>query len=251
MAYPSEKTSLNPPAYTNEGASSSETAFASLSLHQTDRIRLLQFSATENGIREVIRRNWHRGIQSERPYSSSHEFKLSGNPWDGQGSDAIPARIVIREILAYLYSIGWVLYASTDVSKKRLDKDTLIFRKVQPPPVARWVSISFNQHDRLRLIGAPPELISAVQNLLRSMRFIQQEFWKERHNNAYEFKLNGYPWTASGEETMRTRLLLLKLVEVLETNGWSLYASIDQNNGTHGNNSDESETDSWYCVQTV
>lgn len=44
---------------------------------------------------------------------------------------------------------------------------------------------------------------------------------------------------------MRTRLLLLKCIEVLEGQGWSLYASVDQNNGTDNS----SETDSWYCVK--
>lgn len=226
----------------------SRSSFASISLHRSDRIRLLQFPQGDiTGLRNVIRNNWHRGIQAEQKYAMSHEFKLLGNPWYGQGADAIPARILMRSVFAYLYSVGWILHGSTDVSKKQLDKDTLFFRKQQaPPPPAEWISISFNQRDRLRLIGADPTLIAAFKSILVSLRLLQSESWKDKSQNAYEFKIHGYPWMASGEETMSTRFLLLKMLETLEEHGWSLYASIDQNQSTSENTS---ETDTWFCVK--
>lgn len=225
-----------------------KTSFAAISLHKSDRIRLLQFPQSDIvAIRGIIKKSWPRGIQDERTYSSSYEFKLSGYPWSGQGPDAIPSRIVMRGIFAYLFSIGWILHASTDISKKEFDKDTLIFRKQQtPPPESEWISISFNQRDRLRLIGANTELIASFRELLKSMRLLQEEFWKDKYNNAWEFKINGYPWYAMGEETVKTRLLVLRMVETLETHGWSLYSSLDQSNG-HGENT--SEADSWFCVR--
>lgn len=133
-----------------------QTSFATMSLHMSDRIRLLQFPDTEvDAIRHIIKSKWRKGLQAERPYATSEEFKLYGNPWYGQSSDAIPARVLMREIFAYLYSVGWILHASTDISKKERDKDTLVFRKQQyPPPESEWISISFNQSDRMRLIGA-------------------------------------------------------------------------------------------------
>lgn len=154
----------------------------------------------------------------------------------------------MREVLAYLFSIGWILHASTDVSKKEYDKDTLFFRKQQsPPPASDWISISFNMSDRLRLIGAETPLIQDVKGLLLGMGLLQQDLgWKDASSKAWEFKLRGYPWRATGEETMSTRLLLLKMLECLEVNGWSLYASVDQNMGTEEHASD---TDSWYCVK--
>jgi hypothetical protein len=153
----------------------------------------------------------------------------------------------MREILAHLFKNGWILHASTDCSKKEFDKDTLMFRKQQfPPPDSEWVAISFNQYDRMRLIGADEELIKAVRQLLQGMRLLQEEFWKDQRLGAKEFKINGYPWRANGEETMSTRLLLLSMLEVFDTHGLSLYASIDQSQG-HGEGT--SETDSWYCVR--
>jgi hypothetical protein len=239
-----------PPAYVE---SSFRTSFASISLHKTDRIRLLQFPPEDiAAIRAIIKQNWGSGIQDERTYANSHEFKCIGNPWSGQGADSIPARILMCGILAYLYSCGWILTASTDISKSILEKDTMIFRKqVVPPPPSEWMAISFNQGDRLRLIGAPTELIVEFQVLLKAMGLWQEGAWKDRTLNAWEFKLNGWPFKSSGSETMAPRLLLLRMLETLEMGGWSLYATIDQNNGRSGNNHAATGTDSWYCQRAV
>jgi hypothetical protein len=243
QAGPSPLASQPPPTY-----SAFKTTFASLSLHRSDRIRLLQFPQADiDGLRAAINASYPFGIQSEQKYGISHEFKLRSYPWSGQGRDAIPSRIVMREILAYLFRNGWIFHASTDCSKKGLDKDTIVFRKQQtPPPESEWIAISFNQYDRLRLIGADEVLTSSVREVLQSMRLLQEELWKDRSLNAREFKIHGRPWVASGMETMSTRLLLLRLLECLERHGLSLYASIDQSQG-HGEGT--SETDSWYCVR--
>ncbi|KAH6704081.1 hypothetical protein BKA61DRAFT_182218 [Leptodontidium sp. MPI-SDFR-AT-0119] len=241
---PNETSFTLAPAYTPF-----RTAFASVSLHRSDRIRLLSFPQCEiDGLRTVIKTTYPKGLQAEQKYGGSHEFKLYGNPWYGQSSDAICSRVVMREVLAYLFSVGWILHASTDVSKKQMDKDTLFFRKQQQsPPVSEWIAISFNKSDRLRLIGADEQLRSAFKDLLAGMRLLQTDCgWKDRTLNAWEFKINGYPWWATGEETMSTRLLLMRMLECLEGFGWSLYASIDQNTSS-GN--DTSETDTWYCVR--
>lgn len=225
------------------------TTFSSISLHRSDRLRLLGFSqATIAAIRNVIQHTYPKGISKEQPYGMSHEFKLHGSPWHGQSSDAVISRVLIREILACLFSIGWILHASTDVSKKEMDKDTMFFRKQQvPPPASDFIAISFNQSDRLRLIGAPTQLVQDMKSLLAGLGLLQTDLgWKDQGLRAWEFKLNGYPWRASGEETMSTRYLLLKMLECLENHGWSLYGSVDQSTGS-GDNS--SETDSWYCVK--
>lgn len=47
----------------------------------------------------------------------------------------------------------------------------------------------------------------------------------------WEVRFHGFPWAASGTDTMKTRELLLILVETLEEEGWSVYASIDQKTG--------------------
>ena len=57
------------------------TAFASLSLHRSDRIRCLQFPTSDiDGIRAAIKGSYPFGIQREQPYGPSHEFKLNSYP---------------------------------------------------------------------------------------------------------------------------------------------------------------------------
>lgn len=106
------------------------------------------------------------------------------------------------------------------------------------------LAISFNQSDRLRLIGAEESLIQSFRGLLKGMGRLQDEFWKDRPKCAYEFKIRGYSWTATGSETMATRMLLLNCLGTLESHGWCLYASIDQNTGSEGR-----DLDTWYCIR--
>jgi hypothetical protein len=46
-----------------------------------------------------------------------------------------------------------------------------------------------------------------------------------------QFKLHSYPWCAEGAEAVSTRILLLNILQTLETHGFRIYASIDQSSG--------------------
>lgn len=122
----------------------------------------------------AILASWPFGIQREREYGSSFEFKLKGkevylssrsrlmhwlnialvgNPWSGQGVEAIPCRVLMMAILRALYDIGHVIYLSTDLSRKQFDKDSIFFRwHSVPPPPCIWFAISFNMGDTIRVI---------------------------------------------------------------------------------------------------
>ena len=66
---------------------------------------------------------------------------------------------------------------------------------------------------------------------------------EHRHHSvagSYELKLHGYPWRPGGGGTMEARMLLLKLLEGLEEEGWTVYASFDQKAIS---DNDTSETD--------
>lgn len=73
------------------------------------------------------------------------------------------------------------------MSKKQLDKDTLIFLLGVPPPQTEFFAVSFNDYDKLRLIGAPTEIIPAIQQTLGPAN-IQKEEWREGRA-AYQIKL--------------------------------------------------------------
>ena len=45
---------------------------------------------------------------------------MHGNPWSGQGSDAVPARLLTCAVISTLYVRGWVICLTTDISKKEV-----------------------------------------------------------------------------------------------------------------------------------
>ncbi|UJR08571.1 hypothetical protein I4U23_012830 [Adineta vaga] len=222
-----------PPAYTSY-------QHACVSLNMSDRLRLMRFPPTIiELVRQAILDSWPRGINKEKQETDFYEFKLHGNPWWGQGDEAVPARSLMIHVLSGLHNKGWFLLSSTDVSKKALDKDCLIFQLGPVPSLTSFFSVSFDDYDKLRLISAPAELIPAVQKTL-GQESIQREEWRDG-GNAYQFKLRGNPWISNGEDATNTRLKLLSLLDCFVKYGWKLHASIDISQGHEGR-----DADSWF-----
>ncbi|KAF2472852.1 uncharacterized protein BDR25DRAFT_219429 [Lindgomyces ingoldianus] len=232
------------PAYTVGGPSipGFQTRFASLSLHMEDRLRFLRFPPdVVNTCRQTIVTTWKRGIQGERVYAGSYEFKTMGHPWRGAGDEAMEARRLVCALLGTLHTMGWVLTLNTDVSKSVRDKDTLLFRHQIPAPAeCEWGCVAFSKTDRIRFIDLPPEICGAVASKIDQSWVKEQSIYMQ---GVYEIRLHGSPWYSNGTDTMKVRELLLVLLETLEEEGWTVYASIDQKNGTENT----TETDTWHC----
>ncbi|KAJ7635048.1 hypothetical protein FB45DRAFT_1142854 [Roridomyces roridus] len=231
------------------------TTFASLSMHMGDRLRLLNFPPEIIAIiRQTISTSWPRGLQSEMLYHGSHEFKLRGYPWRGHGEEGILSRRLMSRILSSLQTAGWLLTVVTDVSKKLTDLDTLVFRHApsdRPDTSAglEWLCVHFSMGDKLKLIDAPEDIKQAIVGLSRRMQMLQLHKpyqGKGNAGNAYEIKMVGYPWLATGGETMLARQFVLALLGILEEHGWSIYASIDQK----AQGEDSGDLDTWHCVKT-
>lgn len=166
-------------------------------------------------VKAVIETNWPRGIQNEREITfGAYEFQLRGNPWTGQGDDSVPARVLMCvfrtglclaltshhrcEVLSTIYHRGWELRMSTDISQKAQDKDLLVYREGPLPPPCQFLAISFNDSDRLRIIGGsngsssfggpPYDVINAIKNVWGV--HVQKEQWRVQ-GVAWEFKLAG------------------------------------------------------------
>ncbi len=78
-----------PPAY-------SLHQHACITLNSTDRFRLIRFpSDIIDVVRQAIMNSWPRGLQREEDYLGAYEFKLNGNPWWGQGDEAISSRVLM------------------------------------------------------------------------------------------------------------------------------------------------------------
>ncbi|KAI7787402.1 hypothetical protein LA080_016477 [Diaporthe eres] len=214
----------------SQGASSFQTRFACVTLNMTDRMRFINFSAPEtSALRGVLGSVWP--IQDVRAYGGADEIKFKGYPWQEKVNGDDNARRLIRRMLEALYDMGWVLQAAVDVSKKELDKDSLIFRyQNPPPPPCDWLSISFDWTDKMKIVDAPPgDLTEAIVAEFRAKYRLKSH---ELESGRLKLKFHGQPWQASGEETVKSRMLLLSLLGILERFGYSLYASIDQVNSS-------------------
>jgi hypothetical protein len=185
-------------------------------------------------VREVIIAHWPRGIVSERTYASSHEFKLSGLPWQCHVGDSVTSRRLVTRVLEALYNLGWIINVTAKVSHGLSDLDTLLFQygthshrhpDLQGQIQYEWITVGFSTSDRLCLIDAPLDLIKTVMQTLGDS--VESDLGYT-YLGGYELKLNGTPWRATGEATMRTRQLALKVLEALRDHGWSVYASVDQ-----------------------
>jgi hypothetical protein len=150
-----------PPTYSETTAvpssstSAFRTRFASMSMHMSDRLRFLLFPIeVVQACQQTVTHVWRKGIQQTRTYGGSQEMQLYGRPWSSGSSDqAIEARRLLTALLERLHSLGWVMTLSTDVSKKKLDKDALLFRYQDPPPAqCEWASIAFSKTDKIRFI---------------------------------------------------------------------------------------------------
>ncbi|KAH7105935.1 hypothetical protein BKA62DRAFT_688409 [Auriculariales sp. MPI-PUGE-AT-0066] len=216
----------HPPDYSGSHLSI-RPRYICLSLNRTDTLRLINcLTPTVERVRQTILVHWPRGFQNERTYHGAHEFQLKGNPWRGEGSDAVPSRQLMCQLLADFHHDGWVLVGSTDVSKKVDDKDCLFFRTgTIPSAKAHFFTVSFNEYDKIRLIGSSDETIHAVRRMLGAHR-IQNEQWLFP-DAVYE----GYLWLAAGSETVAARLLLLQLLDVLAAAGYELHAAVDMSCG--------------------
>jgi hypothetical protein len=92
----------------------------------------------------------------------------------------------------------------------------------------------------------PFEIRDIVADRLGALRADTVQAKSTHAPGVYEIKIHGYPWMAIGEEAMRTREMLLILMEVLEEEGWTVYASIDQK--STGGDQGETDTVSWQGI---
>ncbi|KAF8954505.1 hypothetical protein BGZ46_002889 [Entomortierella lignicola] len=216
-------------------ASTVQVRICCISLNESDKIRLIAAPPDLTlPIREAIKRSWGT-IQRERNYNGAHEFKVLGNPWSGNGAEAVTSRKLITAILRTMIQYGWNLIQATDISKKEHDKDTLFFESttIPDPGQVELFSVSFNRTDRIRLIEPPAHIIAVVKGAIQSVwkRGISQE---QVYCQSHEFKLNGNPFWADGEETVSARIMLAQVLAVLRSHGYKLYTSVDISMGNDG-----------------
>lgn len=197
-------------------------------LSSTDSLMVLNApEELHQTFKDVVAKSWNAGIQRWTYENSVLVIKLVGNPWHPDGQDTVSSRLLLQNLINDLRLRQWNLYGNSNLKSST---NTLFFEYdpniVPGEPSTTHFTISLNKQDRLRLIGAPDSLVSVIRNVIQTiwLRGIQNE---ERYYQSWEFKLRGTPWWASGTEAVDSRYLIAKLLEALQSYGWSVVASID------------------------
>ncbi|ORZ34924.1 hypothetical protein BCR44DRAFT_119912 [Catenaria anguillulae PL171] len=261
-----------PPAYTastssstaslTNAASSSTTAcpyptrpVAMIAMHSHDTFRI--FGLGDEPLRELTaailaawpkgiqRTKWSGGIDGRSP--RHYKIQLHGFPFLGQADEAVPSRRLLASLLRTMLALGWRLMVTADISRVNWDKDVLIFLPMAAPfRTANVFSMSFNRHDRLRVIDAPDEALGVIDEAVRR-GWAQGVQERGVYCGAVEYKLRGNPWfTQFTFEFMSMRLLMAGIVADLHAIGYSVYASVDVSSISDGKG-----IDSWVIVKDV
>lgn len=167
-----------------------------------------------------------------------------GEDVEGQ---AVHAQRVICSLLRVLHEKGWVLMLSTDISNVPWDADTLIFRHQAPAPApCEWFSVVFSASNKLRFVDAPQELCtSVITRFITSKRELRHK--EHKTDGCYELKFTDIGNAMVSNETVKTKVMFLDLLECFEQSGWTVYASVNQNT-KHDN---QGMTETWYCCRPV
>ncbi|KAF9345227.1 hypothetical protein BGX26_003385 [Mortierella sp. AD094] len=206
-----------------------------ISLNELDKIRLIGTPPELTlPIRQAIAGSWG-SIQRESVHSGAPEFKLSGNPWCGQGVEAVDTRRLITAILRTMAQCGWNLIQASNVSIKPHNRSTLFFETSEVPDAGQvdMFSISFNRTDRIRLIDAPAFILPIVKGAIQTQW--KQGISTERlYHESHEFKLNGNPFLADNQESLASRVMLTQILAALRGQGYKLYSSVDVSSAISG-----------------
>lgn len=117
----------------------------------------------------------------------------------------------------------------------------MFFRKIlQPPPPKQFIAVSFDHLNKLKIIGDVPSTLgdTIVQTL--GTRVSSHEPSTDR----VKVKMHGNTWLATGEDAVRSQFLVMSVLEILERYGFTVYTSLETQNGHSGY-----EMDSLICYR--
>jgi len=165
--------------------------------------------------------------------SSGHvtsKINLSGwfPSWASTGDKAIALRRMILEVVTIARKHKFETVTNVNIKG---DIDGLMF---QHKPQG-WMSMfsgtehlfmmSLNRNDRLRLICAPDNVISNCEQTLTQINGVQDSF--KTDHDTHEFKLNGNPWWAHGQETVQSRHIIGFIIGKFKSLGWEIDSTLD------------------------
>merc|ERR1712001_743459 len=129
----------------------SNAQFSSISLCESDRLRLVDCKEESQCVRQAIANSGFRIInESEREHHA--KMRLNGRPWHCSGAEAVQARQLVARISEAMLQRGWALTDAIDISRKQDDKSMLLFRRCVPT-TASFSCICLTSTAPLRLVN--------------------------------------------------------------------------------------------------
>ncbi|KAL2140809.1 hypothetical protein VTI28DRAFT_3243 [Corynascus sepedonium] len=253
--------------------SSVASTYATVSFHKSDTIRLLNFPLSiVTAVEPAILASWPPGVQSQSQdtVELSAEFKLKDKPFGYYHiQQNVGALRLVRDVLAVLHNHDWELVTSVLCSTRCTAKDTLIFRQrrgqISPArdrgtsPV-EWLVLAPLGKNKLRMVydvnggrmhGEVDDsqcqdhlgiLVTGIKKLLVDLRLFDKGDWS---HDSFEVQLKGTPWRSRGEASVTVRIILMKILELMEGHGWRLYVTMVQ----RSSDDEYRALDTWYFVR--
>jgi hypothetical protein len=243
-----------------DGSSDIEGEFVCISLIGRRRIQFCGFSDsfTSRMGKEIVKSYWLKGIRKEERWGTSYQIKLRGFPW---GWFLVRMDVFMRGLFILMRKEGYEVHDSNNI---QTTLGTYYFKKSphKPKGTEQWMSIAFQNPNRLRLIYPPKEFVIAATNLLKEKGAYRGEIKSFSGPRGLELKLyGGYAWKPykliwvldffgvrrKRQEITASRFLIMDLMKLLEDHGWRLYASSDMTEMEHEAWNPWART--WHCVR--
>ena len=179
-----------------------------------------------DSIRAVCRVSDYKQLETVDGVIVTSKLSLGGLSWTAWGEDSINVR---KMILNFIEAARKHKYELVTNLNTKGTTDSLLFQhkdSLQPDLREEMMMISLNRDDRMRLVACPGSVISLVEEVISQHWEGGLQHSKEK-SGAWEFKLAGYPWWASGEDTVKSRYLVANLIMKLKSVGWEVAVTLD------------------------
>ena len=199
----------------------------------SDRLLLIKCSETFTAVKEALSQSWTVGIQSEKTLESVCgsgtviELKLKGNPWSH--NEIMHNALEIKDFLAHLIKTmsqqNWRLLTTFQLRTYTSGNAMFFIQNLLSPNQTKpsnLAIVSPVRRDRLWLQNLDLGSVQSIEATL--MRFYQTKPLElvQLSPKSQEYKLAGYPFWATGEDGVDTRLTMCRILETLREQGWSI-----------------------------
>ena len=231
------------------------TEICCIGFHNTDKIRLYQFSSEEATelSKEVISKKWKFGVLKDNveKFPGIPEFKLAESPWwtfETSNEHHLEARRLVLGILNYMWHRGgYHTVVPVDCYVKGYlgvqgDMDNLVFYRtirfdeqsqtripINKNEPTEFICLCLERTHKLRMVGS-----SADGTTHQAIRQAVADSWSQGvkessiYEDSYQIKVNGNPWGhRTTPEAIAAAQLVCAIIEALFEQGWIWHCAMD------------------------